>query len=259
MESISKEYEKLLLMIDDFKDILKNHYRIDIILKNELLGLSSRYSDDRRTAILDKEDIKDLVKEDRIGYFFRDGHFQWTEAKGSIDQITVPEDTEGLNFLFVTRHGQVMRSPIDDFLRAHTDETITLKNGNELIRTFLVGDSGEIMLLFYAGQSIRFKVGEVSIMGRKSCGVRGMNTNDVVTALYIGESDVGKRLVTFTEKGYAKQTLLAEYPIQDRGGKGLAAAKISDKTDLLVNAVLSDGTGKYKKIPLEDRTKTGQA
>ena len=259
LESIRKEYDKLLLVINDFKDILNNKYRIDSILKNELLGLSSRYADDRRTVILAKEDLEKLAKEDRIGYFFRDGHFQWTETKGGIDQITLPEDTEGFYFLFVTRHGQVMRSPVSDFLRARTDEAITLKDDDTLVRTFLVGDSGEIMILSCTGQSIRFKVSEISIQGRKSCGVRGMNTeNTIPTALYIDESDIGKRLVTMTENGYTKQTLLTEYPIQGRGGKGLIATLVNEKTGLLVSTVLSDGTGKHKKIPLEGRAKFGQ-
>ncbi|MFN3505532.1 MAG: DNA gyrase C-terminal beta-propeller domain-containing protein, partial [Caldimicrobium sp.] len=48
----------------------------------------------------------------------------------------------------------------------------------------------------------------------------------------------GGYLFTITEKGFGKKTALSEFKIQGRGGKGLIAHGLSDKTGTLACGIL---------------------
>ena len=63
-EKIIDEYEKLLAIIADLKDILNNRERILAIIKEELLDIKNRFNDARRTEII--QGSFDLEDEDLI-------------------------------------------------------------------------------------------------------------------------------------------------------------------------------------------------
>ncbi len=70
--------------------------------------------------------------------------------------------------------------------------------------------------------SIRFPESEVNAMGRVAAGVKGIQLKDqdeVVAALWVS-GDEGEVLVV-SDLGYGKRTLLFDYPVQGRGGKGI--------------------------------------
>ncbi|MNI48637.1 DNA gyrase subunit A [compost metagenome] len=78
------------------------------------------------------------------------------------------------------------------------------------------------MLITAQGMAIRFTEQEVNAMGRVSAGVRGINLKDddeVIAALWV-EGEEGEILVV-SDLGYAKRSLLLDYPLQSRGGKGV--------------------------------------
>ena len=45
-----------------------------------------------------------------------------------------------------------------------------------------------------------------------------------------GSSGSGESLLSITEKGYGKRTLLSEYPVHGRGGLGIKNYNVTDKT-----------------------------
>ena len=63
-EKIQKEYEEVMLLITDLKDILDNKDRRMEIIKTELTEIKDRYGDERRTEIVHSAD--DLTIEDMI-------------------------------------------------------------------------------------------------------------------------------------------------------------------------------------------------
>ena len=63
-KKIVDEHLELLKVIEDLKDILSNHSRVLDIIKEELLEISRKYGDDRRSEIIDA-DI-DMEDEDLI-------------------------------------------------------------------------------------------------------------------------------------------------------------------------------------------------
>jgi topoisomerase-4 subunit A len=129
-----------------------------------------------------------------------------------------------LSLVFVTKRGQVKRSKLKDYATNRTNAVAACKlaEGDEVITVGLCDGSGQILLVTKLGMSIRFQAAEVSEMGRVSAGVRGiqLNEGDEVTAALWVDHDEGEIMVV-SDLGYAKRTLLLDYPIQGRGGKGL--------------------------------------
>lgn len=72
-------------------------------------------------------------------------------------------------------------------------------------------------------------------MGVKSI---DLNENDEVIGFDIVDDD--KFLLVISEKGFGKMTLLSEYRIQTRAGKGIITYKIKDKTGDVISAKVID-------------------
>ncbi|MDO7904988.1 DNA gyrase subunit A [Paenibacillus sp. JX-17] len=128
------------------------------------------------------------------------------------------------SLVFVTKKGQVKRTLLKEYSTKRSGAVAACKlgAGDEVLDVSLSSGKEELMLLTSQGMSIRFKEEEVSPMGRVSGGVKGIQLGDgdeVIAALYPGQ-DEGEVLV-MSELGYAKRTLLLDYPIQGRGGKGM--------------------------------------
>jgi DNA gyrase subunit A len=68
-DKIQKEYDEIIALIADLKDILENLTRRMSIIKDELLELKERYGDERRTEIVHSADdltIEDMIPDDEM-------------------------------------------------------------------------------------------------------------------------------------------------------------------------------------------------
>jgi len=154
--------------------------------------------------------------------------------------LPVKEFREDLFFVFVTKWGQVLRTPVADFANIRSPQAMGLNEGDEVIEVLVSDGTKELLLISEQGQVIRFEEAEINPMGRKSKGVIGMKLDpaDRVKAALLIEDDQ-LDLVTVTEKGFVKKTGLCEYKLQARAGKGVAVAKIDpNKTGNICGAVI---------------------
>ncbi|SMP14242.1 DNA gyrase subunit A [Desulfurobacterium pacificum] len=147
---------------------------------------------------------------------------------------------------FATQKGYVKRTPLSEFSNPRSTgiNAINLEPGDRLIYVGLVDEKDNILLVSKGGRGIRFHVQDVRQMGRSARGVRGIlldsEEDRTVAATVIHPDDV--YLLIVMEKGYGKRVKLSEFPIQRRGGKGLIAAKLSEKTGKIADAItLKDG------------------
>ncbi len=191
--------------------------------------------------------------------------------------LPIKDAPDTLFFMFVTKYGQVMLSPVSDFLNARSSEAMGLKEGDSVVKVFLGDGQGELFLVTHQGQAIRYQATEINPMGRKSRGVKGMSLGSedwVVDALLLtnsNENPLGD-LVTVTERGFVKRTSFEEYKHQGRAGKGIAIGKVdSVGTGLIVGVTNSNdddtlhviqGSGtitqiEMKDIKVESRVKVG--
>ena len=77
-------------------------------------------------------------------------------------------------------------------------------------------------------------------MGRTASGVRGMNV-DGSQLVGIAVASEGKYVLSISEKGYGKKTLIEDYRLTSRGTKGIKAINITEKNGSLVNVRTVNG------------------
>ncbi|MBQ8772872.1 MAG: DNA gyrase subunit A, partial [Muribaculaceae bacterium] len=108
---------------------------------------------------------------------------------------------------------------------------------DQLIGVELTDGNSEILLANRNGRAIRFHEDKVREMGRVSTGVRGMtldDENDEVVGMICMSNNTSNNVMVISEKGYGKRSLLDDYRITNRGGKGVKTINVTDKTGVLV-------------------------
>jgi DNA gyrase subunit A len=87
------------------------------------------------------------------------------------------------------------------------------------------------------GRAIRFHESKVRQMGRVSTGVRGMTLDggdDEIVGMICMSQESANNVMVISEKGYGKRSLLDDYRVTNRGGKGVKTINVTDKTGHLV-------------------------
>ncbi|WP_307395610.1 DNA gyrase subunit A [Paenibacillus anaericanus] len=191
-------------------------------------------------------------------------------------------DEPNLSLVFVTKRGQVKRTELGEYETKRSGAIAACKvaDGDEVIRVTVSSNTQDILLLSQQGMVIRFAESEVNSMGRVSAGVRGISLKDgdEVVGAQLVQGDEGELLVV-SDLGYAKRSLLLDYPVQSRGGKGVQSFEFKEgkrvkpngsrmidvfhcKEPLTIMAVTKDG-GKHlfssESAPLSERKSIGKA
>ncbi len=150
-------------------------------------------------------------------------------------------------FLMATRNGKIKKTPVEDFRTNRKSGLLAIKlqKGDELVWVAPTSGSDEIVLTTKSGASIRFSEKTVRPMGRSASGVSAIRLKgkDAVIGMDVIKPKEAQNasLMVLTTNGYGKRTLLKEYRIQGRGGSGITAMKITEKTGSLAAAfVISD-------------------
>ncbi|PQP81948.1 DNA gyrase subunit A [Paenibacillus sp. PCH8] len=135
------------------------------------------------------------------------------------------------SLVFVTRKGQVKRTELKDYVTKRSGAVAACKVGqdDEVLSVHLSTGGKDIMLITKEAMAIRFREDEVNPMGRVSGGVRGIqlrDTDEVVSALWV-DDDEGE-VAVLSDLGYGKRSLLLDYALQSRGGKGLATFEFKE-------------------------------
>ena len=154
--------------------------------------------------------------------------------------LPIKEFTEDHYVFMATRKGTVKKTSLMDFSRPRANGIIALDldGDDRLVGVALTNGKSNVMLFSSSGKAIRFNEQDVRPMGRTARGVRGirLGKGQKVIALIIVEQD-GK-ILTATENGFGKRTLIDEFSVQGRGGQGVIAIQTSTRNGAVVGAVL---------------------
>lgn len=167
------------------------------------------------------------------------------EATERITAILPVRDYEpGISVFMATASGVVKKTALTEFSRPRSVGIIALNlnDGDELIGVDLTSGNDEIMLFSSKGKVVRFNEQAVRTMGRTATGVRGikLSQDDRVVSLIIPRGDGA--VLTVTQNGYGKRSLLSEYPVRSRATQGVISIKVTERNGLVVGAVqVSDG------------------
>lgn len=137
--------------------------------------------------------------------------------------------------LFVTAEGQIKKLSLDQLsFRMKFTRVITFKENDYLIQSLLVKDEDTVLIVSKKGKSVRFSIDTIRATGRTSMGVSGINVakNDSVVDMCTVENK--DFVFTITENGYSKRTQASSWAVKSRGGKGMIAHGITEKTGEII-------------------------
>ncbi|MEW6145396.1 MAG: DNA gyrase subunit A [Thermodesulfobacteriota bacterium] len=153
--------------------------------------------------------------------------------------LPVREFKENQYIIMATKNGVVKKTKLMAYSNPRAGGIIALniREDDELIEAKLTSGQDEILLTSYFGQAIRFEEDDVRDMGRTATGVIGirLDEGDQVVSLEVIENKEAQ-VLTVTEMGYGKRTLVDEYRITGRGGKGVITIKTTGKNGRVVGA-----------------------
>lgn len=139
-----------------------------------------------------------------------------------------------------TKKGIIKKTALEDFSRPRATgvNAITIVEGDELLHAEMTDGKKEIMMAVKSGRAIRFPETTVRPTGRGAIGVAGIEVDDkddeVVGMICVDRDDKTKTVLVVSEKGYGKRTVIDEYRITNRGGKGVKTIHVTEKTGSLV-------------------------
>lgn len=169
--------------------------------------------------------------------------FPLAEGERITVSLSVKEFSEDHYIFMATSKGTVKKTPLSDFSNPRKAGIIAviLDEDDYLIGAQITNGDHDIMLFSDAGKAVRFAEQDVRPMGRSARGVRGMRLDEGqnVIALLVAEGE-NEAVLTATQNGYGKRTLISEYTKHGRGTKGITAIQTSDRNGLVVGAVLVD-------------------
>lgn len=153
-----------------------------------------------------------------------------------IEDLTNEQFINENYIVFATQNGMIKKTLVEAFSRPRMNgiNAITINEGDQLLEAKLSNGHNNIILANRNGRAICFPESTVRSMGRSAAGVRGMKLqgqDDAIVGMVIGEPDnLAESVLVISEHGYGKRTLIEDYRITNRGGKGVKNMQITDKT-----------------------------
>ena len=147
------------------------------------------------------------------------------------------------NLIFCTKNGIIKKTKLEAYSRPRANgvNAIIIRDDDQLLQVELTDGNSEILIANRNGRAIRFHESKVREMGRMSTGVRGMTLDggdDEVIGMICMNADSENNVMVLSENGYGKRSLLDDYRITNRGGKGVKTMNVTEKTGTLV-AIMS--------------------
>jgi DNA gyrase subunit A len=174
------------------------------------------------------QNLLNIDSEDKVNAFVR------------VKQLDDAEYTQSHYLLFCTKKGVIKKTSLEAYSRPRANgvNAILIREDDQVIQVRLTDGNSEVLIANRNGRAIRFHEEKVRDMGRAATGVRGMmldDENDEVVGMICIEDQEKETILVVSEKGYGKRSLIDDYRITNRGGKGVRTLNITDKTGSLVS------------------------
>ncbi len=159
----------------------------------------------------------------------------------TIEALVSTKDFPEEKFLmFVTKDGQVKKTPFSEYDKSRRDGFIALnlREGDALVRVVTTTGHDDLFCVTAQGMTIRFSEDDVRPMGRSAAGVRGikLREGDEVVSLDVAGDDLDILIVT--DAGYGKRTKLERFNRQARGGQGVRGIRLTAARGRVVAAFM---------------------
>ena len=157
----------------------------------------------------------------------------------NLKSITDPDYINNHFVILCTEKGVIKKTNIDAYSHPRKKGIIAInvREGDRLIAARFTDGNSDVMLALHSGRAIRFKESEeLRPMGRNAAGVRGITLagpDDAIVGVLVIDNPRSNVLIV-SQNGFGKRSLLEDYRITHRGGKGISTIKITEKTGNLV-------------------------
>jgi len=189
-EKIIEDYEKIIKLIAELEEILKDEKKVYGIIKKELEEIKNKYDDKRRTVIEAKQ--VELEKEDLIPE----------------EQVVVT----------ITHRGFIKRTPVNEYKKQRRGGKgkigLTLKEG-DFIRDLFIASTHDFILAFtnlgrmYVSKTYEFPEADRASYGKIITNYFPLKENEkVINLISVSTFDIDKEIFFATEKGIVKKTAL---------------------------------------------------
>ena len=173
------------------------------------------------------QNMLNIESDDKVNAFIR------------VKKLQDPEYNMSHNLLFCTRKGVIKKTKLEAYSRPRQNgvNAITIREDDQVIHVRLTTGDSQIIIANKNGRAIRFHESAVREMGRNATGVKGMtldNNDDEVVGMICVNDPEKETIMVVSEQGYGKRSLIEDYRITNRGGKGVKTLNITDKTGCLV-------------------------
>ncbi len=145
---------------------------------------------------------------------------------------------------FCSRKGIIKKTVLSDYSRPRANgvNAINIREDDSIVSVSLTDGSSEIVIATRNGRAIRFNESKVRAMGRNATGVKGVTLDgaddEVVGMICAWAQDADSTILVLSEKGIGKRSLIEDYRLTGRGGKGVKTINITEKTGKLVAILL---------------------
>ena len=212
-EKLENEYAELKKVIEEYRAILADRKVLLGVVKKEIIEISDKYGDDRRTS---------------IGY---------DEFDISMEDLIPNENT----VITMTKLGYIKRMSVDNFKSQHRGgkgikgmQTID----DDYIENMLMTTTHHYIMFFTnKGRMYRLKVYQIPECGRTARGtaiinlIQLMPEEKITAVITLRDYDENKYLFMATKKGIVKKTSIMEYANIRKSG--LQAINLRDDDDLI--------------------------
>lgn len=219
-DKIDAEYKELLKSIEEYRAILASEKKIDGLIKDELLDVRKRFSDERRTEIaakVEEIEVEDLIAEEDMA-------------------------------ITISNTGYIKRLAVDAYRKQKRGgkgvSAMTTKE-EDFVEHLFVASSKDYLLIFSDKGIVRWlKVYEIPIASRAAKGKAIVNLlsigqdERIQSIVAVKEFSDNQFIVAATAQGNIKKTKLSAYSNPRKSGiVGISL----EKGDILVGTALSDG------------------
>ncbi len=152
--------------------------------------------------------------------------------------IAIKEFDDESYLTMVTKKGIIKRTLLSEYEphRKGGKIALSLDEDDELLFVRHTSGNGELLLATRNAQAVRFEEENVRAMGRTARGVIGIRMEEGDEVVGLVDVDESKTLLTITENGMGKRSPFEDFrTMKNRGGSGVAAHKMTDKTGKLAS------------------------
>lgn len=147
----------------------------------------------------------------------------------------------------VTKNGLAKKIKLTEILgekKRNGSRIIGLHKNDLVVAAGFSTGKDTMVLVAKSGQFISFPESDLRVQGKAAKGVKamGLKPGDLIVSLGVAnkENISNQKLLVIMGNGYGKMTLVKDFRVQKRGGSGIKAANVNEKTGELVMAKIID-------------------